>query len=241
MGNPSQAGALTKAQLGFRTMADVDRRSTGWHDFTGNTAASGEKLTINGRAYELVNDAGMPGTGDVVYNMETTGGHGAGPWNDTDAATHMAAMINGDPSADVQALVEGGGTAVLLVAKTTVTALPLATTFTGGVVSAATMDAGSTASEEGLIRGQYAVKAADVTKWAVSAADEVVIGSFDDPGSAPEVDDLFIITAAGAIKSPNTLVLRAVDVGENYAVVLGDPTAVLAAGDLVSWQFRCAL
>lgn len=188
-------------------------------------SSDGETVTINGRVYEY--DTGGVITGDVLVDI--SGGNSA-----AQSATALAAAINTDSGADVEALVAADTTTVILVGRTAETAFALAETLANGSVSAATMAGGRAAADRQHACGSYVVTAADVATWA--AGGEVALGCMDDPGSAPTPEYLQPENAAGSLYSPAMLARRVVRVNaDNYVLLLADPAAVLAAGDIVRW------
>ncbi len=198
------------------------RLSVGYVRHTGASADT-ETVTINGRVYEY--DTGGAITGDVAVDI--SGGNSA-----AQSATALALAINTDTGADVDALVATDGTTVILVARTAATAFSLAETLGNGSVSAATMIAGLDAADRLVVFGRYVVTAADVAQLATGG--EIVVGCLEDPGSTPELVNLLAADAAGSFYSVANLGFRLARVNtNNYALLLRDPGAVLAATDQV--------
>ncbi len=211
-----------EAQAFFNQSAQY---AVGYIRHTG-VSADTETVTIDGRIYEYDTDGAI--TGDVVVDI--SGGNSA-----TQSAAALAAAINGDSAAVVEAYVAPDTVTVVLVGKAAVTAFALATTVANSVISAAAMVGGRAAGDRYLAVGRYTVTARNVTDWAASGW--VPIGCIDDPGSAPELlFDPQIIDSTGAIHSSATVLARVVRVNaNNYAVIVSDPVGSIAAGEFIRW------
>jgi len=213
---------------------DVGRACIGYVYCTGDVADT-ELVTINGRTYEFDNDS--TSTGDVAVDV-------TGDLTADAAMTALAAAINGDGSAVVEARVMVGnadtGAGVYLVAKAAQgTNYTLSTDITnGGVVSAAAMTGAAAIANRDLWFGEYTVTAADATLLALPAANEIPIAAVTST-TQPKLIGLTVRTSAGALKAYEvaTTTLIWTQVNTNFWVlVLNDGAAVLANGDIIGWM-----
>lgn len=225
--------AVTPQKCSFEISGNNDIWSCGYIYFTGNVTDA-ETVTTGTKIYEF-DDGGGIGAGNVVVPMG-----GAGPWAANVAAVALAAAINGDATrqADAYNNAAGDTVTVQLMGNDVTTALALATTAVNGVVSAANLTAGAAKADKYFARSTYAVTAANVTKWALGATHEVVIGTINNPGYAPQIVHFGIHTAgiAGQMKSNATIAVRVVQMNaDDYAILVRDPVAVLANTDVITW------
>lgn len=202
-------------------VSDLAKYGVGYVRHTG-VSSDGETVTVQGRVYEY-DTGGAVAPGSILVDI--SGGNSA-----TQSATALAAAVNGDAGAVVQA--RASGSVVTLVGKSAVTAFTLAETLANGVVSGAAMVGGAAVGDRYLGFVQYTATAADVLTWAASG--EVPIACVDDPGTAPRAFVVQVVDASGGLSSPAGVSANVVRVNaNNYAVVVEDPLAVMNATDVI--------
>lgn len=213
---------------------DLGRACIGYVYCTG-AAADTELVTINGRTYEF--DTDSTSTGDVAVDI-------SGDATADAAMTALAAAINGDGSAVVEAKVMVGnadtGAGVYLVANTAqATNYTLTTDITnGGTASAATLAGAAAVAQRDFWFDEYTVTAADVTLLALAAANEIPIAAVTST-TQPKLCGLTVRTSAGAFKAYEVATTTAIwnQVNSNFWVlVVNDGAALLASGDVIGWS-----
>jgi hypothetical protein len=212
---------------GLYGLRSVAQYSVGWFRLSGVTADA-QTVTIQGRVYEF-DTGGAVAPGSVL--VDVSGGVTAAL-----SAVALAATVNGDSGAVVEALVDTAGTGVVLIGKAATTAFTLATTCLNGVVSGAALVDGRALAAHHFAFSEHVVTAADVTAWA--AGNEVAVCGMDDPGTAPTLAHFSAADSTGGFSSLAGLAYRVARVNaNNYVVLVSDTLAVLAATDVI----RCGL
>lgn len=210
---------------------DIGRLCVGYFYLTG-VGQDGEQVVINGRSYEFdVPPDGIAGNVLVDINADQT----------ADAAiTVLAAAINGDGTAVVEALVWAGNndtTAGLsLVANAAgATDFTLTTDAANGVVSAATLADAAAFTNRDVWAGQYVITAADVLTLARGGGNTVVIAGFEDT-NPPNLVGLVGRNSSGIVKSLATLDFSFGQPNSNFWILtVDDGIALLAAGDIIGF------
>jgi hypothetical protein len=217
--------------------------SFGWYYNNGNITA-GDTVTIGTRTYEF-QEAGAVVPGNVKVGMT---GSGAGPWAPAVAIPVLVAAIVADTGRVAAAVLAGDGVTALLAGKDVTTALALSAVSALGtaVVSGAAMIAGLDRLPMRVARRTYTVTAAAVTKWALGAAHEVVIGTITDTSGMAilpivQIDEAHFNGIAGAsiCHAGASVVARQAAGGGvqgHMVVCLADPLALFAAGDVIVWS-----
>lgn len=220
-------GLGTTRAMGGR---DIGRACVGYFYLTG-AAGDTELVTINARTYEF--DTNATSTGDVAVDI-------SGDATADAACTALAAAINGDGSAVVEAVVMAGNSdvtgGVMLLANTAqATNYTLTTSAALGVVSGATLANASAIARRDLSFIEYTVTAADVTTLARTGGNSVPIAGIPST-TAPTLLGVFMRTSAGALVVPvSTLVFSVTQVNSNFYVVsVDDSAATLGANDTIA-------
>ena len=224
--NSDGLGTFTGISIGAtgaRVVKDLGRLSSGWIRWALNSNAA-DTVTIAGEVYTAVD--GAPGAGQFQRN----GGGGI-----PDTVTSFVAVVN---AGTVARAIDVGGNCVALMARLTTqtdAVMTLAESSAGvrTVVSGVTLLGRSAPAERTQIGGSYTALAADVTSWA--AGNEATVAGFPSTVQ-PVLLSLLIRAAAGAIKSNATVAARFVQSGANeWALVVGDAAAVIAATDIITF------
>lgn len=222
---------ISIGSAGARVVKDLGRLSSGWIRWALNSNAA-DTVTIAGEVYTAVD--GAPGAGQ----FQRDGGGGI-----PDTVTSFVAVVN---AGTVARAIDVGGDCVALMARLTTqtdAVMTLAESSAGvrTVVSGATLLGRSVPAERTQISGSYSVIAADVTSWAAAAANEVSIAGFPST-TEPTLLSVVVRSAAGVCKNLATVGARFVQSGANeWALVILDPVAVLAATDVITFLGMAAV
>lgn len=114
------------------------------------------------------------------------------------------------------------------------------TTIAGGAAfSAANVQGERLATFTTRVMGRYTVGASDVLAWAASATARVTVGGFPN-ATVPRAFMITVQDTNGVYKSVATIValLTQVDAGAYYLLEVGDPGAVLAATDVITYDIE---
>lgn len=208
---------------------DIGRLPIGYFYLTAAVSDT-ETVTINGRSYEFDNDS--TSTGDVAVDV-------TGDLTADNACTALAAAINADGSATVEAVVMAGNAdtnAGVMLVGTAASASnqTLATDCAAGVVSAANTTNAAALTNRDLFFQEYAVTTADVTQLATTGGNSIIVAGVPTT-TAPTLLNVFVRTSAGACKPlVATLSFIVLQVNSNfYCVTCDDGAATLANGDTI--------
>ncbi len=209
---------------------DIGRTCAGYFYLTG-VVADTQTVVVQGRTYEFDTNAAI--TGDVLVDVTAD--------QTADAAiTALVAAINADAARPADAVAWAGNSDVSAGCSFTTLAVggvnvTLVETCVNGLVGATPAVGARNIADRDLIWGQYTITAQDVTTLALAGGNSVPIGGLPTTAAAILVG-LTVHTAAGAMKSPATLVFTQQQANVNYLMLtVEDGAAVLADGDRINF------